>query len=575
MISLQAITALCISFLLIVLIKDVTSNTSVISQEITSTLNKKFWNQFRANLANRLILATTIKPDHAYNQVFNHFPKENGNCWCNLDKTSAIKGTPQDYYDEACSHYHKCIYCGECQDNIFERILDQGIDQEFSINVTFSGVFSFTATTQNDDYSDLFNYVSTTSMQFYEWRCSENNDFVSMAVCLCFENFEKEFFKVMLYDITNSIQPEVKIDWTYNNYCLREDAPKNNTGITGGKDVTSLSSSESISLVLNLDPEITHCCGSSALNWFIYTSHNGDKACCGSDTYQTDTHECCSDETIQLIGNCAVWDPISKQWIIPSLHSSLLDQETTTQEALSAHVLDVEVDVQAVAASNNYDFISDYYFNDGSSYDRPIYINNLDYNNLGLDNSFDIDTNREVPVCVEWASGMHEGNVVTTCKEWGSGNSNSEEKTTEYETTKSEKTTAFVTTNQEETTSIVTTAQEVTTPVVITNPEKITQSITTNPEETTPEVTTYYENTTDEITAYSEETTHEVTTYFEETTSDLTTNEVITTANITFDPILDKVIEVNGISFRLANIAKVLWQFLAHFQKIEEILAHF
>ena len=26
---------------------------------------------------------------------------------------------------------------------------------------------------------------------------------------------------------------------------------------------------------------------------------------------------------------------------------------------------------------------------------------------------------------------------------------------------------------------------------------------------------------------------------------------------------------------RLANIAKVLWQFLAHFQEIEEILAHF
>ena len=26
---------------------------------------------------------------------------------------------------------------------------------------------------------------------------------------------------------------------------------------------------------------------------------------------------------------------------------------------------------------------------------------------------------------------------------------------------------------------------------------------------------------------------------------------------------------------RLANIAKVHWQFLAHFQKIEEILAHF
>ena len=39
--------------------------------------------------------------------------------------------------------------------------------------------------------------------------------------------------------------------------------------------------------------------------------------------------------------------------------------------------------------------------------------------------------------------------------------------------------------------------------------------------------------------------------------------------------ILSRYEKTTGLTFRLANIAKVLWQFLAHFQEIEEILAHF
>ena len=39
--------------------------------------------------------------------------------------------------------------------------------------------------------------------------------------------------------------------------------------------------------------------------------------------------------------------------------------------------------------------------------------------------------------------------------------------------------------------------------------------------------------------------------------------------------ILQNLSKIDSMTSRLANIAKVLWQFLAHFQKIEEILAQF
>ena len=202
-------------------------------QLIKSSQHQLFWTQFRASLANRLILENfqnpSISPNLIYTDIFSTFPL-NGNCWCYLDKTDnlALKGPPQDPYDTVCKHYHKCIYCGECQD--VQPILNQGIYEEFTINVTYVSNQNFQnqnfLVDYNIEYLDLFNYDSATStMSIYEWSCSDDNTIVAESVCICFKAFEDEFFKIMLDDISNSNNPDMDIDFNYNAFCERTDAP--------------------------------------------------------------------------------------------------------------------------------------------------------------------------------------------------------------------------------------------------------------------------------------------------------------------------------------------------------------
>ena len=197
-------------------------------QEIKSSQDQLFWTQFRASLANKLILENgSLDPDKIYKDIYSTFPLD-GNCWCYLDKSSpeALKGPPQDPYDTVCRHYHKCIYCGECQDVQQKQILNQGIYEEFSINVTF--VSSFQAT-YNIEYLNLFNYnLAATDIQqmyIYEWTCSKNNGIVAQSVCICFKAFEDEFIKIMTNDINNSKNPQLDIEFNYNPVCLRTEAP--------------------------------------------------------------------------------------------------------------------------------------------------------------------------------------------------------------------------------------------------------------------------------------------------------------------------------------------------------------
>ena len=129
-----------------------------ITYSITSILNDKFWTNFRAFLANSLILETTISPEYAYWSVFNTFPDE-GNCWCYLDKTSssAKKGSPQDDYDNTCRHYHNCLHCGSFKEGAEAgEILNQGLDTEFTIDITNVG--SFIPEYVHSDYTNLFGY---------------------------------------------------------------------------------------------------------------------------------------------------------------------------------------------------------------------------------------------------------------------------------------------------------------------------------------------------------------------------------------------------------------------------------
>ena len=46
-----------------------------------------------------------------------------------------------------------------------------------------------------------------------------------MSVCLCFKEYEKDFFEIMLQDFQGSADPTSNIEFDYNAICMREESP--------------------------------------------------------------------------------------------------------------------------------------------------------------------------------------------------------------------------------------------------------------------------------------------------------------------------------------------------------------
>ena len=290
------------------------------NQEITSSLSDSFWNQLRANLANNLIQATDVSPDYAYQQVYNTFP-ENGNCWCSLDKSTAIKGPAQDAYDTACKSYHSCIHCGELRSS--NAIKNKGMTQQFTMNVTTTD--SFEVQTPSFAYNDLYNYDNsgdTDMMAIYDWTCSNNNDAIGMAVCSCFKEMETQMTNVMLQDIVKSENAESQIDFSYNSVCNNSAGPGGDSDTdSNGDPVTPVPPEDQDSESETSDPSDPNndnsstnnpskpplpdsCCGDFAPTWFPYYSDAGRRACCNGKTFDTLTKECCFGSIVASIGDC-------------------------------------------------------------------------------------------------------------------------------------------------------------------------------------------------------------------------------------------------------------------------------
>ena len=303
-----------------------------VTQQVTSSLQDKFWPNFRATLANHLILETTINPDYAYQQVYNTFP-ENGNCWCHLDKTQGSKGSPQDQYDTACRNFHNCLHCGAYDENEGNRIENSGLDTEFTMDLTDVGNFSPNQNTQNFAFSSLFNYnQGENSMLIYDWACSNSNTGAANNVCKCFKEFTTQTGNMMLTDMAASEDVNNKIDFSYDSVCQKPsnnplvddpnyeadedgecpDCPPEETEDSQSEDSPAADDSgetDTGSDVITNEPHAADsCCGSDAPTWFLYYSDGGKRGCCNGETYNRETQECCHGTTVGAAGNCDAID---------------------------------------------------------------------------------------------------------------------------------------------------------------------------------------------------------------------------------------------------------------------------
>jgi len=259
---------------------------------LNGTVTELLWPQMRSSVANYLVKNNILSGPDAYSQVFAKIP-DSGNCWCNANKHETSKGIPQDLYDVACKKYHNCISCGYNSDiaDFDENVVVSFYQKEASSSFNVSGGLVGIVESNN-----VLNFnADSNSIEIYEWECEENQSVAGMAVCKGFKQLENDFINIFL--------SEIELTGSYNQECSSgvggdcSDCPVTQAAVTDVAEFEDL---------LNWVPPDS-CCGVSP-TWRSYHSSNGEKACCGTEIYDTTLYDCCNIETseLQLSGECNI-----------------------------------------------------------------------------------------------------------------------------------------------------------------------------------------------------------------------------------------------------------------------------